>query len=121
MSETKEAMKEYVLPSRRGPVVRFTGVLLAHTELPQCWAIYRTKGNNYVVAHEDGPFSDAKDFKKAKLVVSYFKTLATRERQNSRSPRDWSPRADYGVSEPIAKLILAAGKEISQHLVQDVE
>lgn len=116
-------MKEFVLKCDRGPVVRFTGALLAHaTENGDHWAIYQTKGKNWILGHRcQYRGIVVRDFKKPKMLVSYLQMVARAERSRKESPRDWSPRADYGVSEAIAKMIMDAGSEISQFLVRDVE
>lgn len=121
MVDTKE--QQFVLETTRGPVVRFTGWKLSHaSEDGDRWAIYRTVGKNYILQSVSKyDVREVKDFKNPKLLVSYLRMVARRERSGRTSPRDWSPRADYGVPEAQAKLILDAGEEVSQFLVRDVK
>lgn len=120
MAEEKE--KQFVLNVSRGPVVRFTGWRLSTaSDNGSRWAIYRTVGKNYILEISNGYTQEVKDYKSAKLLVSFLKMVGRRERERTRTPRDWSPRADYGVSEAVAKMVMDAGEEVSKWLVRDVK
>jgi hypothetical protein len=120
MAEVKD--QQFVLNVTRGPVVRFSGCRLSSaSEKGSRWAIYRTVGGNYILEISNGYTKEVKDYKNSKLLVSYLKMVGRRERESTKGPRDWSPRADYGVSEAQAKMILDAGEEVSKWLVRDVK
>jgi hypothetical protein len=120
MADVKE--QEFVLGVTRGPVVRFTGLRLATaSEKGSRWGIYRTVGGNYILEIFNGYVKEVKDYKNAKLLVSYLKMLGRREREATKGPRDWSPRADYGVPAAVAKMVMEAGEEVSKWLVRDVK
>lgn len=120
MAEVKE--QQFVLNVTRGPVVRFSGCRLSSaSEKGSRWAIYRTAGGNYILELFNGYVKEVKDYKNAKALVSYLKMVGRREREATKGPRDWSPRADYGVPEAVAKMVMDAGEEVSKWLVRDVK
>lgn len=133
----EKIVREYVLANGQKPAVRFKGVKLGelteevtihfrhdNTKSHQTWhwRLYRTEGGNYVVQLSTTAQYNAK---RVEVCKKPEQVLAWVKRQNPEdpkpSPKDWSPRIDFGVSEEQMKFLIAAEPKFEALFFRDVE